>query len=81
MVMICFSRGDRALMAAASRFRSTSSSMGRITVSSSVPSTSESSSSFPSQSVFSGSSKETSPLRLAFFRRYIKISFSMHREA
>ena len=68
-------------MAAASRSRSTSSSMGRITTSASVPSTSESSSSLPSQSVFRGSSKETSPFRPAFFRRYIKISFSMHREA
>ena len=68
-------------MAAASSERSTSSSMGRMTTSASVPSTSESSSSLPSQSVFSGSSKDTSPFRPEFFRRYIKISFSMHREA
>ena len=47
----------------------------------SVPSTSDSRSSLPSQSVFSGSSKLTSVRWPAFFRRYMRISFSMHREA
>ena len=50
-------------------------------MSASVPRMSESRSSLPSQSVFSGSSKETSPFLAAFFRRYIRISFSMQREA
>ena len=47
----------------------------------SVPNTSLSSSSLPSQSVFSGSSKLTSTRLPLFFRRYIRISFSMQREA
>ena len=55
--------------------------MGRMTTSPSVPSTSLRSSSFPSQSVFSGSSKLTSVRWELFFRRYISISFSMHRDA
>ncbi len=68
-------------MAALSSCRSTSSSMGRITVSASVPSTSHSSSSLPSQSVLSGSSRLTSLRWEEFFRRYIRISFSMQRLA
>ena len=42
---------------------------------------SESSSSLPSQSVFSGSSKLTSVRWALILRRYIRISFSMQREA
>lgn len=40
-----------------------------------------SSSSFPSQSTFSGSSMETSVFVLLFRLRYIRISFSIQREA
>ena len=60
---------------------STSSSIGRMTVSESVPRTSESSSSLPSQSTLSGSSKLTSCFVRLYRRRYIRISFSMQREA
>ena len=81
MVMIRRSLGDRRDMAWRSSCRSTSASMGFITKSPSVPSTSDSSSSFPSQSVFSGSSKDSSVFWLAVLRRCIKISFSMHRLA
>lgn len=42
---------------------------------------SESRSSLPSQSTFSGSSSEISFFSCAVLRRYIRISFSMHREA
>ena len=52
-----------------------------MTLSGSVPRMSESSSSFPSQSEDSGSSNETSVRRPAILRRYIRISFSMQREA
>ena len=79
--MISCSRGDSFATALCSSWRSTSASSGCITTSSSVPITSLSSSSLPSQSVFSGSSKLTSTRVLLFLRRYIKISFSIHREA
>ena len=81
MVMISRSRGLSFATASASIWRSASASMGRMTTSLSVPSTSLSSSSLPSQSVFSGSSKLTSTRLPLFFRRYIRISFSMQREA
>ena len=42
---------------------------------------SERSNSFPSLSLFSGSSIETSDLILLFLLKYIKISFSIHLEA
>ena len=60
---------------------STSSSRRREITSSSVPKMSDSKSSFPSQSTFKGSSMETSIFVLLFRRRYIRISFSMHRDA
>jgi len=81
MVMIARSRWDSIPTASLSSLRSASASMGRSTTSPSVPSTSLSSSSLPSQSVFSGSSKLTSVRWLLFFRRNIRISFSMQREA
>ena len=54
LACILRSLGDSLLTAVNSRSRSTSSSMGFSMLSPSVPSTSDSSSSFPSQSVFSG---------------------------
>ena len=54
---------------------------GDATISSSVPRISDNKSSFPSQSTFSGSSMETSIFILLFLRKYIRISFSMHRDA
>ena len=48
---------------------------------SSLPSTSESSSSLPSPSVFRGSSMLASCRRLELLRRYIRISLPMHRLA
>ena len=80
-VMICFSRGSSRSRAWRRSCRSTSASMGRITRSPSVPRMSERSSSLPSQSVFSGSSKESSAFWAAVFLRYMRISFSMQREA
>ena len=81
MRIIVLSRSFRQSMAAMSICRSASSSSGRDTSSSSVPRMSESSSSLPSQSVFSGSSKLTSVRCELILRRYIRISFSMQREA
>ena len=60
---------------------STFASTPPYTASLSVPRISERSSSFPSKSVLSGSSKETSLFSFTVRRRYIKISFSMQREA
>ena len=51
------------------------------TVSGSDPSTSDKKQPAPSQSVLSGSSRDSSPLICEVFRIYIKISFSIHREA
>ena len=81
MVMIRRSRSSSLSRASERSCRSTSASMGFITTSPSVPSMSDSSSSLPSQSVFRGSSKDTSLFRLAVLRRCIRISFSIHREA
>ena len=61
--------------------RSTPPSMSEYTLSASVPITSERSSSLPSQSVFRGSSNETSCRTRDIRRRYISISFSIQREA
>ena len=47
----------------------------------SVPKISDNSNSFPSQSTFNGSSMDTSSLVLLFLRRYIRISFSIQRDA
>ena len=51
-----------------------------MTISPSVPSTSDKSSSLPSQSVLIGSSSETSVFWLAILRMCMRISFSMQRE-
>ena len=61
--------------------RSAACSNCRPTRFSSLPSTSESSSSLPSQSVLSGSSMLTSVFCALHLRRYMRISFSMQREA
>lgn len=79
--MICFSRGSSFSTARSSVCFSDSCSMPRFTMSGSLPSRSESRSSLPSQSTFSGSSSEISFFSCAVLRRYIRISFSMHREA
>src|SRR5699024_1083827 len=52
-----------------------------VIISSSVPKTSDNNNSLPSQSTFRGSSKEISVFNLLLRRRYINISFSIHREA
>ena len=67
--------------AARTTARSSRSSNSRATPASSSPRTSDSSSSFPSQSTFKGSSIDTSLRTPPFLRMYIKISFSMHRDA
>ena len=79
--MIICSRFVSLLMAFPRSAISTSSSRRLEITSSSVPRISESSSSFPSQSTFSGSSMETSIFVLLFLLRYIRISFSIHRDA
>ena len=61
--------------------RSAACSNCRPTRFSSLPSTSESSSSLPSPSVFRGSSMLASCRRLELLRRYIRISLPMHRLA
>ena len=62
-------------------FLSISSSILLEVTSLSVPKTSESNNSFPSQSWFSGSSIDTSLFSLLLLLRCIKISFSIHLEA
>src|SRR5699024_10205874 len=52
-----------------------------VIISSSVPKTSDNNNSLPSQSTLRGSSKEISVFNLLLRRRYINISFSIHREA
>ena len=79
--IICLSRSFNDSMAFFSSDISTSVSRSLYMTSSSVPSISDKSSSFPSQSVFSGSSKDTSSFTLLLRRRYIRISFSMHLDA
>ena len=79
--MILRSRSESVAIARMSISRSASSSSGRLISSGSVPRMSESSSSLPSQSVFSGSSMETSVRCEAILRRCMRISFSMQREA
>ena len=78
---LLISRAESRESAAKSICLSAFSSMERLTMSGSVPSTSESRSSLPSQSVFSGSSRETSALVRLWRRRNISTSFSMHRLA
>jgi len=75
------SRSGSRARASRSSCCSASSSMGRMTMSPSVPSTSDSSSSLPSQSVLIGSSSETSAFCPAILRMCMRISFSMQREA
>ena len=75
------SRSGRSRSACRRTQMSTSSSSGRMIMSSSVPRMSESSSSLPSQSMLMGSSRDTSVFWLAVLRMYMRISFSMHREA
>ena len=79
--IISLSRSVRASTVRKSRLFSSSASMPRFTVSGSLPRISDKSSSFPSQSTFSGSSSEISFLILFVLRRNMSISFSMHREA
>ena len=75
------SRSGRRLTAWSSISRSAVCSRSAPTWFWSEPSTSDSKSSLPSPSVLSGSSMLLSCLRFAAFRRYIRISFSMHRLA
>ena len=75
------SRSGSRARASRSSCCSASSSMGRMTMSPSVPSTSDSRSSLPSQSVLIGSSSETSAFWPAILRMCMRISFSMQREA
>ena len=60
---------------------STSSSKFLDVISGSVPNISDNNNSFPSQSLFNGSSIDTSPFVLLFFLKNIKISFSIHLDA
>ena len=80
METICFSRSGRRRAPARSSWWSHVVLQGRITISPSVPETSDSSSSLPSQSVLIGSSSETSVFWLAILRMCMRISFSMQRE-
>ena len=75
------SRSERCDSASFNSSFSTPLSTLPYTASLSVPRMSERSSSLPSKSVLSGSSKETSLLSLEVRLRYIRISFSMQREA
>ena len=63
------------------RLFSSSHSIFLFTVSGSLPRTSHKSSSLPSQSVFSGSSIDTSFFSCDDFRKNIRISFSIHLDA
>ena len=80
-MMMRFSRAPRCSSASRRISRSISWSRLTDTVSGRVPSTSLKSSSFPSQSVLSGSSRLTSSRSLEVLRRNIRISFSMQRLA
>ena len=75
------SRGDSRPTAPRRAARSALRSSSSPTCGSSLVSTSISSSSLPSVSVFSGSSMLASCRRFELLRRYIKISFSIHRLA
>ena len=79
--IINLSRSSRSSTAFLSKLHSDSCSILSATLFGSLPKTSESKSSFPSQSTLRGSSIEVSFFIWLFFRRYIKISFSMHLEA
>ena len=80
--MICFSRGDNWCRALNNNFLSTFASMSFVIISSSVPRTSDNNNSFPSQSMFNGSSKETSDRILLFLSaNTLKFSFSIHLDA
>ena len=79
--MIWRSRSSSLFISCLSICFSVSISMPLFTTSSSVPRISDKSSSFPSQSIFKGSSMDMSFLCCDAFLRNMSISFSIHREA
>src|SRR5690625_7118752 len=73
--MICFSLSFNWVNAFFNKPLSTFLSKFFVIISTSVPSTSDNNNSFPSQSIFNGSSKDISVFNLLFLLKYIKISF------